>query len=53
MTWELRIYAYNAWMGPWEDITDIARNLVLRSVIPGGLQAIEFDIADSLSLIHI
>ena len=46
MTWGLRTYTYNAWMGPWEDITPFVRNLVLRSVIPGGLQAIEFDIAD-------
>ena len=47
MTWKLTIGAYNAMLpSSWEDITPIVRNLVLRSVLPGGLQDIEFDIAD-------
>ena len=47
MTWDLTVAAYGALIPGWEDITPFVRNLVLRSVIPGGLQAIEFDIADS------
>ena len=43
MTWELTAHLYKN--GRWEDITPIVRNLVLRSVIPGGLQSISFDIA--------
>ena len=46
MTWGLRTYAYNVFMGPWDDITDIVRGLRLSSAVHGGLQAIDFDIAD-------
>jgi hypothetical protein len=45
MTWGLRTYVYDAW-APWQEITDIARGLVVRSAVHGGLQTIEFDIAD-------
>jgi len=46
MSWQLRPYAYDALNGTWDDITDVARNLTIRAEIPGGVQSIEFDIAD-------
>jgi len=45
MTWSLRTLVYDA-QAPWQDITDVARGLLLRSALQGGLQSIEFEIAD-------
>lgn len=45
MTWGLRTYVYDAWAA-WLDLTDIIRGLTLRSELHGGLQSIDFDIAD-------
>jgi len=45
MSWNLGIYTY-ASAAPWDDITPIVRNLTIRAEIPGGVQSIEFDIAD-------
>ena len=46
MSWELTVGAHDALHSGWEDITPFVRNLVLRSMLPGGLQYIVFDIAD-------
>jgi len=46
MSWKLTVGAYDALLSGWEDITPIVRNLTLRAEIPGGVQSIEFDIAD-------
>ena len=46
MSWKLTVGAYDALLSGWEDITPLVRNLTLRAEIPGGVQSIEFDIAD-------
>lgn len=46
MTWGLRLRTYGAPSSGWEDITHIVRGLILRAGLPGGLQTIQFDIAD-------
>lgn len=45
MTWTLSTYIYDA-SARWLEITDIVRGLLLRSTAHGGVQSIEFEIAD-------
>lgn len=42
----LTIVARDALISGWEDITDIVRGLIIRATLPGGVQTIQFDIAD-------
>lgn len=46
MTWSLGMYAASVWMGPWDDLTDKVRGLTLRCESHGGVQQIQFEIAD-------
>lgn len=46
MTWQLRTCLYDR-TGRWIDLTDQISNLRLRSSLPGGLQTIEFSIAET------
>lgn len=46
MSWELRTFLYQGIFPPWQDITDKVKGLRIRAAIQGGIQTVEFQLAD-------
>jgi hypothetical protein len=46
MSWRMKVMTLGGNIDLWEDITEIARGLRIRAVLHGGVESIEFEIAD-------